>query len=119
MTQFTSLAPFIPSGPDLEQSKLFFIALGFEIKWDNGDYIGFKRDNCEFILQNFNDRPFAENLMMRIIVDDLDLFWKDLSAKQLDKKFKVKFKEPTQQPWGREVTIIDIAGVCWHVRGTR
>jgi hypothetical protein len=115
--KFTSLAPFIPGGPDFEQSKLFFVALGFETKWDNGDYVGFKKDNCEFILQNFDDKHFAENLMMRIIVDDLDEFWKEISAKQLEKQFRVKLKPPTQQPWGREVTMIDIAGVCWHVRG--
>ncbi len=114
---YKSLAPFIPGGPDFEQSKLFFIALGFELKWDNGDYVGFKKDNCEFILQNFNDKHFAENLMMRIIVDDLDEFWKEISAKGLEKKFKVKLNAPKQQPWGREVAIIDIAGVCWHVRG--
>lgn len=27
-----------------------------------------------------------------------------------------RLKEPTDFPWGREVNIIDPAGVCWHVR---
>jgi len=115
--KFTSLAPFIPGGPDFQKSKDLFVAIGFEIAWDNGDYVGFKKDNSEFILQNFDDKHFAENLMMRLIVDNLDEFWKEIMTKQLDKKFGIKLKEPTQQPWGREVTMIDIAGVCWHIRG--
>jgi hypothetical protein len=28
----------------------------------------------------------------------------------------VKFRPPTEFPWGREIHIIDLAGVCWHVR---
>jgi hypothetical protein len=28
----------------------------------------------------------------------------------------VRTKRPTDFPWGREVHIIDPAGVCWHVR---
>lgn len=27
-----------------------------------------------------------------------------------------RLKEPADYPWGREVNIIDPAGVCWHVR---
>lgn len=103
MSRFNSLAPFIPSGPDFQQSKQLFLALGFEITWDSGDYVGFKRDNCQLILQNFNDKHFAENLMVAINVDNLDEFWKEISAKELEKKFNIKLKEPTQQPWGREV----------------
>jgi hypothetical protein len=32
----------------------------------------------------------------------------------LDEKFGIKLTKPIQQPYGKEVNIIDLAGVCWH-----
>lgn len=115
MVKFNGLQPFIPSGPNFEASKQLFLAIGFKINWEADEYIGFQRDNCGFILQNYNDKHFAENLMMRLIINDLDAFWQELSALDLTTKFGIKLKEPTVFPWGREVNMIDIAGVCWHI----
>lgn len=112
--QLTSIQPFIPSGSDFKRSKELFVELGFSINWDAGDYVGFERDNCKFILQNFNDKHFAENLMMSVTVSDLDEFWEELTNKQLPEKFGIRLGKPTIVPWGREVNMIDIAGVCWH-----
>ena len=112
--KLTSLEPFIPSGADFEGSKQLFLELGFTVNWDAGDYVGFQRDGCKFILQRFNDKAFAENFMVRVEVDNLDEFWKELSEKKLPQKFGVRIKEPTQMPYGREVNMIDLAGVCWH-----
>jgi hypothetical protein len=112
--KLTSLEPFVPSGPDFEGSKQLFLNLGFTINWDAGDYIGFQRDGCKFILQKFSNKEFAENFMVRVAVDDLDEFWKEIEQKDLPAKFGVRIKEPTQLPYGREVHMIDLAGVCWH-----
>ena len=114
---FNSIEPFIPSGSDFEGSKQLFLALGFHIRWEAGGYIGFQRDDCKFILQKYEDRTFAENLMMRIEVSDLDAFWQELIQKELRKGFGIKLKEPTMFPYGREVHLIDLAGVCWHFAG--
>jgi hypothetical protein len=114
---FTSIEPFIPSGSDFEGSKQLFLALGFHINWDAGDYIGFQRDTCKFILQKYEDRTFAENLMMRVVVSDLDAFWQELTQKELHKKPGIRVKEPTTFPYGKEVHLIDLAGVCWHFAG--
>ncbi|HEU4632466.1 MAG TPA: hypothetical protein VFS22_00685 [Flavisolibacter sp.] len=112
--KLVSLQPFIPSGADFEGSKQLFLELGFSINWDAGDYVGFQRDGCKFILQKYDNKEFAENFMISVTVDDLDGFWKEVSGKNLPQKFGVRLKEPTQMPYGREVNIIDIAGVCWH-----
>ena len=61
--KFLSLEPFIPSGSNFELAKQFFVALGFVINWDAGDYAGFEKDGCKFILQNYNEKSFAENLI--------------------------------------------------------
>ncbi len=112
--KFLSLQPFIPSGDNYEGAKEFFLALGFSIQWDAGDYVGFKRDDCSFILQRFNNKEFAENFMLSVRVNSVDELYTTVKEKQLMEKFGIAVKAPTQQPYGREVNIIDMAGVCWH-----
>ena len=112
--KFISLQPFVPSGQDFEGSKQLFQELGFTVNWDAGDYIGLQRDDCKFILQKFNNKEFAENFMISVGVSNVDEFWKEVNEKQLAKKFGIRLGNPTEQPYGREVNIIDIAGVCWH-----
>ena len=112
--KYNSIEAFIPSGGDFQAAKRLFLELGFGIIWDSGDYVGFENNGCKFILQNYNDKHFAENLMISAKVDDLDEFWLKLTEKNLPEKFGVKLKEPTEFPWGREVNLIDMAGVCWH-----
>jgi len=65
-----SLEPFVPSGSNFEGSKQFFQELGFNINWDAGDYIGFEKDGCKFILQKFNNKEFADNFMISVKVNN-------------------------------------------------
>ena len=112
--KFLSLEPFVPSGSNYEGSKQLFLELRFIIKWDAGDYIGFERDGCKFILQNYDNKAFAENFMVSIKEDDAEEFYKEVKEKRLEEKFPIRIAKPTIQPYGKEVNIIDIAGVCWH-----
>ena len=112
--KFLSLEPFVPSGNNFESSKQLFQELGFKINWNARDYVGFERDECKFILQNFDNIEFAQNLMLSVRVSNVEEFWKDITAKNLSEKFGIKISKPIQQPYGKEVNIIDIAGVCWH-----
>jgi len=112
--RFLSIQPFVPSGENFEASKQFFRELGFTIRWDAGDYIGFEKDGCKFILQNYANKDFAENFMLTVNVSDVDEFRKDVFDKQLPQKFGIRIGEASNQPYGREVNIIDLAGVCWH-----
>ena len=119
--KFISLQPFVPSGSDFEGSKQLFRELGFTINWDAGDYVGFvhkdsfgEREGCKFILQKYNNKEFAENFMVSVAVTNIDEFRKEVVEKQLPEKFGIHLGETTNQPYGREVNIIDIAGVCWH-----
>ncbi len=112
--QFISLEPFVPSGSDFEASKQLFLELGFTITWDAGDYTGFQRDGCKFILQKYDNKTYAENFMLSVRVSDVDKLWSEVTEKQLVKKYGIRLGNPINQPYGREVNIIDIAGVCWH-----
>ncbi len=112
--KFLSLEPFIPSGPNMEDSKQLFQELGFTISWDAGDYVGFESDGCKFILQKYDNPAFAENLMMTVKVSNAQEFYTFVSGKNLTERFGIRITKPTQQPYGKEVNLIDIAGVCWH-----
>lgn len=114
IVKFLSLQPFVPSGSRYEEAKQFFQELGFSILWDADGYVGFQKDSCGFILQRFNNKEFAENFMLTVRVDSVDEFYKEITEKQLPQKFGIKVGKPSQQPYGREVNVIDMAGVCWH-----
>jgi len=112
--KFLALQPFVPSGDDFKSSKELFQELGFTIRWDADDYVGFEKDACKFILQKFNNREFAENFMITVGVDNVDEFRKEVIDKDLPRRFGISISEASDQAYGREVNIIDIAGVCWH-----
>jgi hypothetical protein len=109
-----SLEPFVPSGKDFAAAKFFFQELGFAITWDAGDYTGFEKDGCRFILQHFDNKDFAENFMLSVKVDDVAAFRIEVLEKRLPERFGIHIGAVTQQPYGKEVNIIDKAGVCWH-----
>ena len=112
--KFLSLEPFVPSGGAFESSKRFFQELGFHTNWDAGDYIGFEKDGCKFILQKYDNAEFAQNFMVNVRITDAQKFWEEVTEKRLAEKFGIRVGRPTIQPYGKEVNIIDIAGVCWH-----
>lgn len=112
---FISLEPFIPSGRDFDQAKQFFQELGFEVEWEQEGLTGFRQGNCKFILQQYDNKAFTENLMLSVKVTDINTFWDHISNKDLPSKFGIPpIGKPVQQPYGKEVNIIDPAGVCWH-----
>ena len=112
--KFLSLQPFVPSGSNFDGSKQFFQQLGFNIRWDAGDYIGFEKDACRFILQKYDNKDFAENFMLTVAIPNVDEFRKEVIDKQLPQKFGIRIGDVSEMPYGREVNIIDLAGVCWH-----
>ena len=110
------MLPFIPSGKNYDASRRLFADLGFEELWENDGYAGFQNGGAEFILQRFDDEHFANNLMVRLNVDDVGLWWEAVSQRRLEQAYPgIRLSAPTDYPWGREVNLIDLAGVCWHI----
>ncbi|MDR6569974.1 hypothetical protein SAMN05660461_5649 [Chitinophaga ginsengisegetis] len=112
--KFLSLQPFVPSGSDFERSKQLFSALGFNISFEAPGYAGFEKDGCRFILQHYDVPDFAQNFMITVGVENASEFRSEMIEKKLPERFGIRIGEVTQQPYGKEVNIIDIAGVCWH-----
>jgi hypothetical protein len=120
VTTAVALLPFVPSGPDFELALAFFSDLGFAIEWRSGGLAGLRFGAAAFMLQDIDVPEWQKNQMLTLEVDDLDGYWRDIAGKDLAGRFAgVRLKEPSVYPWGREVHIIDPAGVCWHVRQGR
>ncbi len=117
MTTGIALLPFVPSGPDFAQALDFFGELGFELQWRNAGLAGLRFGAAAFLLQDIDIPEWQRNQMLVLEVDDLDGYWTEIAGKSLPERFAgARLKEPTDFPWGREVNLIDPAGVCWHVR---
>ena len=84
------------------------------MNWDEGDYAGFGSEGCRFILQKYDKKDFAENFMLTVRISSAEEFRDMVIDKKLPERFGIKIGGVTQQPYGKEVNIIDIAGVCWH-----
>jgi len=78
---YLSLQPFIPSGSDFNKSKELFQELGFEIEWAEDELVGFRNGACKFILQKYENKAFAENLMLAVKIPDVDSFWDSITHK--------------------------------------
>lgn len=114
--QVASLLPMVPSGEDFGLSRRFFRELGFKELRTYDGFVLLANGGAQFILQDLNDEIFAQRLMISIMVLDLDGWWGMLSSKGLDKQFPgILMQPPKEYRWGREASIIDIAGVCWRV----
>ncbi len=115
--QATNLYPFVPSGAHFTRSLEFFNALGFATVWQAQGLAGLRFGEAFFLLQEIDIPEWQKNQMITFEVNDLDGYWSELESKDLLTHFpEVRLRPPTEFPWGREIHIVDLAGVCWHVR---
>ena len=52
--------------------------------------------------------------MLSVAISNAEAFWNEVNEKQLVQKYGIRLGKPAQMPYGKEVNIIDPAGVCWH-----
>jgi hypothetical protein len=116
----TRLFPFVPSGPDFATALAFFSDLGFDPVWQGDGLAGLEFGEAYFLLQKIDVPEWQKNQMITFEVDDLEGYWEEIAAKGLETRYAaVRLKAPADYPWGREIHVIDPAGVCWHVRQAR
>jgi uncharacterized glyoxalase superfamily protein PhnB len=112
-----ALRPFVPSGSNFALTKSFLCELGFEVEWENQGLAGLRFGAGAIILQDIDVPVWQSNQMLVVDVDDLERYWSEIEAKQLEPRYAgTKLRPPTDFPWGREVHVIDPGGVCWHFR---
>ena len=109
------IKPFVPA-MDLEKSKQFYRALGFEIPWSSDDLAYVRYGTTSFLLQAFDDLSFTKNYQMHLLVDNVDDWHAHILGTEVVRRFDVKVGEPEDRPWGmRDFTLIDPSGVLWRI----
>ena len=110
---------FLPA-IDLEASKQFYLALGFEIPWSSEGLAHVRHGNTSFLLQAFNEPSFAKNFQMHLLVEDVDDWHAHVLSADVAARFAVKVGDPEERPWGmRDFTLFDPSGVLWRVAQNR
>lgn len=109
-----SIRPFI-GAKDYEVSRSFYRDLGFEEKVLFPDMCVFQTGQISFYLQKAYVKDWIDNTMIFLEVDDVDRYWKELSALNLPAKYKnVKLVPIRDEEWGRECFLHDPSGILWH-----
>lgn len=111
-----SILTFVPA-KDFELSCRFYEALGFVAADDDPDVRYYGRGDNGFLLQNFYVEDWAKNFMMAMHVDDIDVWFAEVSVVVDSGDFPgVRVKAPALEDWGMLVMYIwDPSEVLWHV----
>ncbi len=106
---------FVPA-KDYGLSKRFYQDLGFTMASDGGGVAYFHHGDCSFLLQDFHHEGLAHNLMMHLLVEDVDAWHTELSAKGIPDTYGVKITAVEEQPWRmRDFVLLDPSGVMWRI----
>jgi uncharacterized glyoxalase superfamily protein PhnB len=111
----TEIKAFVPA-KDFELSKKFYQDIGFTLASDGGGIAYFHVGNASFLLQDFCADGFAENFMMHLLVENVDVWWKHIYESGVVEAYGVKLSPVELQPWRmRDFSLIDPSGVCWRI----
>lgn len=110
-----SIRAFI-GAKDFEESRQFYLELGFEESIISKDMSYFKiADKLGFYLQDAYVKDWIDNSMIFLEVDDVNRYWNELQNLALHKKYKnVKLTTIREETWGKECFMHDPSGVLWH-----
>lgn len=109
------LKAFVPA-KDFELSKQFYLDLGFTKASDSEGIAYFHHGNTSFLLQDFYEKAFAENLMMHLLVEDVYAWHEHISRMDLAGKYGLTVSEVLSQPWGMlDFHLHDPSGVLWRI----
>lgn len=105
---------FLPA-KNFEESKQFYMDIGFTKASDSDGVAYFYHGTSSFLLQDFYEKPFAENLMMHLLVEDIYAWHQQVRVSGVAKKYGVKVSEVAKQAWGMlDFTVYDPSGVLWR-----
>ncbi|RYY52486.1 MAG: glyoxalase, partial [Chitinophagaceae bacterium] len=106
-----SLRPFIGS-KDYELSRAFYRDLGFEEVIISHDMCLFRIGQLGFYLQAYHVKDWVDNTMLFLEVDDVERYWKELTALDLPGKYDTVRLHPIRtETWGRECFLHDPSGI--------
>ncbi len=107
--------PFLPA-KDYPTSLRFYEALGFESSAIGETMAQPSLGTHTFLLQGYYVKEWADNMMMHVLVEDLQAWWRHIEPLDLAGRFGVKAPVPPRaEPWGLTIAyVFDPSGVLWH-----
>jgi catechol 2,3-dioxygenase-like lactoylglutathione lyase family enzyme len=115
VNQALSIRPFIGS-KNYEESRAFYNDLGFkEVVIEPKMSLIIVKENLAFYLQNAFVKDWIENTMIFLEIENVETFYEELKNKKLSEKYKdVKLSNIKIREWGKEIHLLDPAGILWH-----
>ena len=107
--------PFLPA-KDYATSLRFYEALGFETSVIGETMAQLSLGTHTFLLQGYYVKEWADNMMMHVLVEDVQAWWRHIEPLDLAGRFGVKAPVPPRaEPWGLTIAyVFDPSGVLWH-----
>ena len=64
----------------------------------------------------FYNKEHAGNLMMHLLVNDVDAWWRHVQVQGIATKYGTNTQPPEDRPWGmRDFVLVDPTGVLWRI----
>ncbi len=111
-----ALRPFVPA-KDYALSQRFYRDLGFSIQPLGDSLAAMHLGRHSFLLQDYYVDAWAGNFVMHMLVDDLGLWWQQISELDLARRYQVAPpRAPRREESGLDVAyLFDPSGVLWHI----
>ncbi len=111
----SDIKPFIGS-KNFDESRDFYVALGWTVNFDAGTIAELQLGDCRFYLQKYYQRQWCENSMLHITVEDAEAWYQHVTAVLKAKTYgAARVKPPEKQDYGALVTHVwDPVGVLLH-----
>jgi hypothetical protein len=106
---------FVPA-KDFSESKQFYVALGWKLKWEDPSLAELELADRRFLLQNYYAKDWAENFMFHVTVEDAHAWHEHVSSLLSAGTFSnARVNPPKQESYGALVTYVwDPSGVLLH-----
>jgi catechol 2,3-dioxygenase-like lactoylglutathione lyase family enzyme len=106
---------FVPAR-DFDLSRRFYRDLGFAEPWSSDELAYLHAGSCSFLLQRFYVQQHADNVMMHLLVEDVEAWWRHVGTQRLAERYGVRASPPEDRPWAiRDFTLTDPSGVLWRI----
>jgi hypothetical protein len=112
----SDVRPFIPA-KDFALSRRFYASLGWNVKDVDPRLALVELGDRRFYIQDYYSKPFAENCMLHITVEDAQAWYEHVSSVLRQAPFAdARVQPPQRQPYGALVTFVhDPTGVLLHL----
>jgi len=112
--KINSIRPFI-GAQNFDLSRNFYKDLGFQENILSHNMSYFSKQGLGFYLQDAYVKDWIDNTMLFMEVENVELYWKELSFLDLTGKYNgVRLIPIRHEPWGKECFLHDPSGILWH-----